>query len=163
MTNQVVNSLPCWHWSRDFKYRPVDTLTCKYTHTRKTFEETRDKNTAVSSLNTTRNTHDAASSICLPAADFIIRFVELCLLSADTTAAAAAAVASNWSHVWWKNRPQFVESLHAWSGREPAGYRGHNPNTPTPLHPLTRNADGRISIVSQESLPQCSFTPYLIN
>lgn len=54
-----------------------------------------------------------------------------------------------------------MERLHAWSGREPAGYRGHNPNTPTPLGLLTRHADGCISIVSQESLLSLPSSPLL--
>lgn len=70
------------------------------------------------------------SRVCLPVVDFIIGFVVLCLSAAET---ATAAVTSNWSHVWWKNKPRFVERLHAWSGREPVGYRGHKPNTPTPF------------------------------
>lgn len=40
---------------------------------------------------------------------------------------------SNWSHVLWKNRHLFVESLHAWSGRDPACYRGRDSNAPTRL------------------------------
>lgn len=89
-----------------------------------------------------------------PVTDFIIRFVELCLgFFFSWVADTAAAVASDWSHVCWKNRPPFVERLHAWSGREPVGYRGHNPNTPTPPVLLTRHADGGISIVGQEFLP----------
>lgn len=32
-----------------------------------------------------------------------------------------------------EKQARFVERLHAWSGREPVGYRGHKPNTPTPF------------------------------
>lgn len=78
-----------------------------------------------------------SSTICdqLPQSLIIIRFVELCLPCCEffhpmvlEAADTAAAVGSNWIHVWWKNRPGFVGRAHACSGRELSLSRGHDPS-----------------------------------
>lgn len=112
MTNQVVNSLPCWRWSATlnaglFAHKRTHQRGHISAHTRaskllhkltKTFQNI---NSAISS--SAKRLGDSASSICLLVTDFIIGFVVLCLAAAAAAAAffkaadaaAAAAVASN--------------------------------------------------------------------
>lgn len=162
MTNQVVNSLPCWRWSETlnaglFAHKrthqrahaclkarvQTDKDFSKYQFSHFLFCQTtwRQRQLHLFAGHWFHNQFCCAMPGCC------------CFFFRAADAAAAAAVASNWSHVWWKNRPRFMEGSHAWSGRELVGYRGHNPNTPTPPGLLTRHADGCISVVSRGSLP----------